>query len=243
MGHRVYFPDLTDNSAGLITITGDEAHHALRVRRLVAGDPVEVLDGEGLVAHTRVQATAKTRDGWSMDLAVDRLEPVPPTMPSVSIASATPKGARIEDVIDGLSQVGATEWRPIVTRRTVVDPREGKLDRLERVAIEAMKQCGRAWKLNIASTHTFKQIVNSVGRVILADASGGPYEPSGADFVTVLIGPEGGWEQGEIDFALNAGLGVKVARFGPHIMRTEVAAVVAACHVLTAEQSLRARAV
>jgi len=234
MGHRVYFPDLSDHPAGAITVSGEEAHHALRVRRLEVGDAIEVLDGKGLVAHTRIQSTAKTRDGWSMALAIDRLEHVPRPVPSISVASSTPKGARIEDVVDGLSQVGASGWHPLLTRRTVVDPREGKLERLERVAIEAMKQCGRAWRLDLGPTQRFTDFLKSPGHVIMADASGEPYAPTGANDITLLIGPEGGWEQTEIDLARSSG--VTLARFGPHIMRTEVAAVVAASHIVSAER-------
>src|SRR5262245_37916537 len=139
MGHRVYFPDLSDESAAPITITGEEAHHALRVKRLDVGESVELLNGEGLVGHTRIRSTGKTQDGWAMMLDLERLEEVPPVAPCVCIAAATPKGERLEDMVDGLSQVGAYSWRPITTKRGVVDPGPGKLERLERVAIESMK--------------------------------------------------------------------------------------------------------
>jgi 16S rRNA (uracil1498-N3)-methyltransferase len=244
MGHRVYFEDLSHESTGVITITGDEAHHALRAKRLEVGESVELLNGEGLVGHTRIQSTSKTREGWSMVLALERLEEVPPVQPCVCIASATPKGERLEEMVDGLSQVGAYTWRPITTKRgVVVDPGHEKLQRLERVAIESMKQCGRAWRLFFPMIHPYKEVLNSTGRVIVADASGEPYQPTGADWVTVVVGPEGGWDPSEIDFARNRGLGIKFVRFGPYTMRTEVAAVVAAAHVLAAEQAFRAKAI
>src|ERR1051325_10870618 len=174
MGHRVYFPDLTAESAGLISVSGEEAHHALRVKRLQVGDTVEVLNGEGLVGHTRIKSTTKTSDGWVMELAIEGLKDLPPLQPAVGIASATPKGERLEEMIDGLSQVGAATWRPISTKRGVVDPREGKLERLERIAIESMKQCGRAWPLLLLASSPFRQALNTIGRVIIADASGRP---------------------------------------------------------------------
>jgi 16S rRNA (uracil1498-N3)-methyltransferase len=243
MAHRIYIPQLEAEPQGLITITGEEAQHALRVKRLEVGDPVEVCDGEGTVAYGRIGAGRKERGEWALDVAVERVEVVPQPPPYVSVNSAVPKGDRLAAMIEGLSQVGAAGWRPIKTLRSVVDPREGKLERVERIATEAMKQCGRPSRLNIWPPAPFKEVVNSIGRVVIADASGGDYEPCGFETIVILVGPEGGWEKSELEFALGAGLGVKAVRFGPHVMRTEVAAVVAAAQVLSAERALRARAV
>ncbi|HYE63809.1 MAG TPA: RsmE family RNA methyltransferase [Phycisphaerales bacterium] len=240
MGHRVYFPSLETVESGLITVTGEEAHHALRVKRLAVGDAIDVLDGQGRVARTRIATTDKTRDGWAMGLEVGSLDRVTQVAPLVTVAAAVPKGERLEWIIDGLSQVGAAAWRPLSTRRSVVDPREGKLERLHRVAIEAMKQCGRAHVLQLLPIASLAESLKT-GRVVIADASGGEYQPTGADAITLLIGPEGGWEPAELEAA--AGAGAIIARFGPHVMRTEMAAVVACAEVLSVEKRSRARAV
>ena len=239
MAHRIYFPHLSRDSAGVITIAGEEAHHALRVKRLEPGDRVELCDGRGLVARVCLAESRKTREGWEADFEVERVDAVEPVQPRGLVASAVPKGERLEALIDGLSQVGAAEWRPMKTKRSVVDPREGKLGRLERVATEAMKQCGRAWRLEIGSMVRFDEVLSA--GVVIADASGGEYTPSGEDAVTILVGPEGGWEPDELEQAVRAG--ARPARFGPHTMRTELAAVVAVAQVLSAERVLRGRAV
>lgn len=225
----------------MITVSGEEAHHALRVKRLEVGDGVELCDGRGLVAQTKIAKTDKTRDGWVMGLEVVSRGLVPVMLPEVVVASAVPKGDRLEWMIDGLSQVGAAAWRPMGTKRSVVDPREGKLERMERVAVESMKQCGRAHVMRLDGMGAFKDVVSGGGRVVIADASGGEYEASGGERVVVLIGPEGGWDAGELELARAAG--AQVARFGPHVMRTEVAAVVAAAEVIGAERRFRGQAV
>ena len=74
------------------------------------------------------------------------LEPAP--KPRVTVLASAPKGDRLEAMIDGLSQVGASAYAPLASERTIVEPRQGKLDRLTRIAIESMKQCGRAWMLS-----------------------------------------------------------------------------------------------
>jgi 16S rRNA (uracil1498-N3)-methyltransferase len=241
MAHRVYFPDLPEALTGSITIEGDEAHHALRVKRLEHGDGVEVCDGRGLVALTRLSASSKTRQGWAMELWVERIERRPQVTPFVTIASAAPKGERLEAMIDGLSQAGAGRWVPLLSRRTIVDPGEGKLARLERTVVESMKQCGRAWTLELGTPASFEQALAGDGHVVVAEADGADYVACGHARVTVLIGPEGGWDPHELEKARASG--VTFARFGPHVMRTEVAAVVAAAQVLSAERAFRARAV
>jgi 16S rRNA (uracil1498-N3)-methyltransferase len=65
---------------------------------------------------------------------------------------------------------------------------------------------------------------------VIADAGGQPYEPGKEDRVRLLVGPEGGWTEGELADAVEAG--ARVVRFGRHVMRIETAAVVAAGIIL-----------
>ena len=146
-------------------------------------------------------------------------------MPRVHVHSATPKGGRVDEMIDALSQVGAAAWSPLRTARGVVDPRDTKMERLERIAIEASKQCGRAWKLELGAAKSLDDVLHLGGRVLVADASGQEYEDRGrTDEIHLLVGPEGGWTVEEIEAMRRAG--TAVVRFGPHVMRIETAAVV-----------------
>jgi 16S rRNA (uracil1498-N3)-methyltransferase len=150
----------------------------------------------------------------------------------VEVVSAAPKGPRLGDMIDGLSQVGAASWSPLDSARGVVEPGAAKLGRLERIAAEAAKQCGRAWRLEIGAGLRFEDSLGG-GNVVLADALGAPYKASGQGTVRVLVGPEGGWDPRELDAARRAG--VRIARFGPHAMRIETATVAAAAVILDVE--------
>src|SRR5690606_33999030 len=128
--------------------------------------------------------------------------------------------------------------RPLAAARTVVEPRPGKLDRLSRVAGESAKQSGRAWLLRIGSSATLSEALSgtdaaSGNLVVVADHSGDPYRATGAAEIRLLIGPEGGFEPREIEEARAAG--ASIASFGPHAMRIETAAPVAAAIVLHVE--------
>ena len=234
--HRIHVEALRPDERGRLLVDGDEAHHAVRVKRLGVGGPVELCDGRGRIARGHVAVLDKADRGrWVLSVDVDETAEVPPLCPAVNVWAAAPKGPRLEVLIDQLSQVGAAAWTPLRSARSVVDPREGKLDRMRRLAAESAKQCGRAWALNIHPQRPFEEALahGDDEAVILADAGGEPYQAPGADSIRLLIGPEGGWTAAEIARACEAG--VQVARFGPHVMRVETAAVVAAAHIIDAE--------
>lgn len=222
----------------VLRIGGDEASHALRVKRLEPGQRLRVLDGAGFVAIARLTGTHKGgREGLVMEALIEQRDqsPFPGVSPWVDVLSATPKGARVDEMIDALSQVGAASWSPLETERGVVDPREHKLARLERIARESAKQCGRAWVLRIEG----KQELDAAMRadhagaactIIMADATGEPWPSVAASLaaaprVRLLIGPEGGWTDAERQRARAAG--ARLVRFGPHVMRIEQAAAAA----------------
>lgn len=138
-------------------------------------------------------------------------------------------------MIDGLSQVGAAAWRPLITERTVVEPRAGKLERLQRIAEESLKQCGRAWLLEIGSPIGFAAALRGAHErgdaLVVADAAGGAPPPLAAGApVTLVVGPEGGLTDRESTLAREHG--AAAIRLGPHILRIETAAVVGAAALL-----------
>lgn len=235
--HRIvveHVPDVGERTV----VLGDEAQHALRVKRLEVGDAVTLLDGRGVMARTRIERTGKNRGEWEMEVAVETREMVEPLRPMVHVRTATPKGQRLEEMIEGLSEVGAASWGPLSTTRGVVDPREGKLTRLARITRESMKQCGRAWEMRIEPGGTIAEVMawaaRDGARVVVADASGGAYSAVEGRSVVLLVGPEGGFTEAE--FATARGGGAAVCRFGAHVMRIETAGVVAAAQMVKWER-------
>lgn len=232
--HRIFCETLPAD--GTLQVTGPEAHHALRVKRLEKGDPVRVCDGRGRLCDATVTQSGRNRLGeWEMELAIHGIRTLAAVSPRVEVFSGVPKGPRLEDMIDQLSQVGVAAWRPVLCERTVVEPRQGKLDRLHRVAVEAAKQCGRAWIMEIDEAVPWNEAIRreEALRVIVADSSGEalrPGAPSG--FIRLLVGPEGGLTSDELARARSAG--AEIASFGAHTMRIETAAAVAAGILLAA---------
>lgn len=271
--HRLYLGEFAaGDSQSLaegqrVQVEGDEAAHIIRVKRLAPGDPVELFDGRGLVAravladpeHYALGARASSApSGWpterrrrgggrAVTLLVQEVRHVAPTRPRFEVWAAIPKGARVDEMIDQLSQVGASAWAPLKCARSVVEAREDggghKIERLRRIAIESAKQCARAWLLEIVPppAPTFEQAIaptNPGTLVLLAHGDGDRLGASpaliaairAAATVRLLIGPEGGWDPRELSAARAAA--VPAVRFGPHIMRIETAAPVAVAMVI-----------
>ncbi len=238
--HRVWLAGFPDQPGSRVIFGGLEAHHAVRVRRITAGDSLELLDGKGRIGLATVRDTRRvSRHGeWEVELELKSCRTTPPDYPRVEVLSAVPKGDRLEQLIDGLAQVGAAAWGPLTSLRTIVEPRDGKLARMERVSHEAGKQCGRAWELQILPGRSLDEAIQAPELLpVLADASGQPYHPTGAQFVRLLVGPEGGWSPQELHHCRSAGL--LVASFGVHTMRIETAAVLATGIIMHTESHRR----
>lgn len=250
VAHRLYVDEVPSDAGATLAVTGDEASHAVRAKRLTGGERIELLDGRGTVAEAVVAGVDHGRGkkgtaGCVIELVVERVRRVARTAPELDVWTATPKGGRVDEMIEGLSQAGAASWTPMLTDRGVVSPGTGKRARLERIAVGASKQCGRAWVLEVGEERRFDDAWEAGGsvtdgspRLVLADASGAAYTPSGSARIRLAVGPEGGWSEPELRRAHRAG--AVIARFGAHVMRIETAAVVAAGIILDSEGRLAA---
>jgi 16S rRNA (uracil1498-N3)-methyltransferase len=181
------------------------------------------------------EAERRGRGAAKLDVRITLVRRVEPVVPRLEVWSATPKGSRVDELVDGLCQVGVAGWFALETARGVVDPRGTKLERLRKIAAEAGKQCGRAWRMEVEGPLGLgRALAPAAGAaIVVADAAGEPFVATGARLVRLLIGPEGGWSPGELERA--RGAGARINRFGPHTMRIETAAVAAAAVVMAVE--------
>ncbi|PCI09778.1 hypothetical protein COB72_05305 [bacterium] len=230
--HHLVFSDLASASVNdLIELVGQEVHHAVRVKRVKENHTVGVLDGTGTTATATVHSIAGSRSKPALTLKITALDHHKPVFPAIEVFAALPKGDRLDRMIDQLSQLGVTKFRPLLCQRSQRKPETVRIDKLERIALEAAKQCHRPWVLNLDEPITFADAIKDPD-AILADASGkqAVQYPSPAR-VVLLIGPEGGWSDEERD-QINA-TKVPVMRFGLFVLRIEAAACAASAIVLS----------
>lgn len=220
MAERFYAPDLA-SAAGQIVLEGPEAHHIRTVLRAKPGTAVEVFDGQGTTAAGQVAAVE--RHAVVVDLGPLARVPAPSPAERFTIAAALPKGDRASWMIEKLTELGVDCFQPLRTARSVTHPREGKEDKLRRTMVEACKQCGRAWFLDL-------EPLAEVAAVLAAPAPGWLLDPRGEPNTSalpfpaqVLIGPEGGWTGEELNLARAAGW--RVVRIAGPILRVETAAI------------------
>lgn len=235
-------PDPHDSSLWdrSITLDAEQTHHARRVLRLRVGDRIGVFDGRGAVGEGQISHLPQ-RGGAGAVVRLLDVSHVAPPRPCIELATALPKGPRSADLVAGLSQAGADRLIPLRCERAAVDPNSVKPKRLERAAVEAAKQCGRAHLLGIEAPAGLAELVNRPHDLRLF-ALAAPQVPielapliAQAQRVLILVGPEGGWTDEEQSHASEAGC--RPWHFGPHVMRIETACTAACAIVRYASQA------
>lgn len=196
----------------------EDRHHLTRVQRVRVGDEVTAADGRGRWRPCRL-----VTDG--------RLEVLGPvtTLPDVAsrtVAVALLKGDRNDLVVQKLTELGLDRIVVFPAARSVARWEPAKVERqrlrFERIAREAAMQSRRARLPDVVVLGGLAEVLAAVtpggGRVALAEPGG---DRPTADLATVLVGPEGGWDPGELTVVSGR------VDLGPTVLRAETAAVVA----------------
>ena len=213
---------------GLVVVGGPEAHHLGTVCRVRPGDQVCLFNGDGRQYPARVVEVSR-RD---VTLEVLGVEAPSRELPfALHLAAPLPKGDRAQFLVEKLTELGVTSFSVLSTRRSVVQPREAKLDRLQRYVVEASKQCGRNVLMSVVAPRDVTAFLADASLPplrLLAHPGGGPLPQRGDAGVVAAVGPEGGFISAEVEQARAAGW--QLVGLGPRILRVETAAVVLAAH-------------
>ncbi|MCL2348807.1 MAG: 16S rRNA (uracil(1498)-N(3))-methyltransferase [Planctomycetaceae bacterium] len=234
-------PDAARDSA-VAVITGDEARHLIRVMRQKAGDRVTLFDGIGNEFDAVIREIKKDR--VFCDVTGSRKTVVEPAC-RVTIAVSLPKGDRQKWLVEKLTELGCFRLIPLKTERGVARCSEEALERLRRQVLEASKQCGRSVlmqvspEMSIAECHAlFEREKTESGTSDFAAFIAHPIsdaavnqkkmadvlkQASTLQQVLVLVGPEGGFSQDEIQAALD--FDFQPLDLGKRILRVETAAI------------------
>jgi len=221
-------------------ITGDELKHLSVVLRLRAGDPVEVFDGRGRGFSGRLAEVGKTH------AVVVREAPITEARDSalrIGLAQGIPKGDRMEWITQKATELGVDSLLPLELDRCVVHlggetKRQDRQARWQKTALEAAKQCGR---LTVPTVLPPVALDPFLRRIQPSDLLLIPWEQGGQplrDFfaeeergkmirspgegqIWIMIGPEGGMTEAEVETGRR--IGGRVLTLGPRILRTDTA--------------------
>jgi 16S rRNA (uracil1498-N3)-methyltransferase len=213
-----------------LTVDDEDGHHLARVLRLRVGEGVTAADGKGTWRPYQVRTL--TRSGLTLaatGLALTEPEPAV----GLAVAFALTKGAKPDLTVQKLTELGVDRILPVLAARSVARPAPDRaaadLVRWQRVATEAAKQCRRS-RLPAVEPLAPVTTLAGHGALVVADRGGAPAgglpDPPAGE-VLVAVGPEGGWERGEVD---TLGPWATIS-LGAHVLRAETAALAAAAVV------------
>lgn len=226
-------PDqMTDSTC---TIVGEDVHHIQRVMRYTIGDEFICSDGHGRTVKVSVTRLSNDEVNCNIiqELTESRELPI-----HVLIAQALPKGDKMEWIIQKGTELGAHQFFPFSSKRTIVkyDHKKEKkrIERWQKIAKEAAEQAHRDIVPNIQQVHTIGELMN-----VEADAKLIAYEDvalstghhsafystlqslNHGSRLLVAIGPEGGFDKAEVDDLMQVGF--QPVSLGKRILRTETA--------------------
>jgi 16S rRNA (uracil1498-N3)-methyltransferase len=231
-------PGLAGAAAGdAVEVLGDEARHAVVVKRIRVGERVTLTDGAGTSATCSVTGTSKS----SLSVTVDAVASTDPEMPRVVVVQAVPKGDRGELAVEMLTEVGVDVIVPWAAARCVSvwrgDKQTKALAKWRSTAREAAKQSRRSWFPEVADLVGTAEVVDLLRDasvpVVLHEAASGPLADlplPGRGEIVIVVGPEGGISDDEL--AAFAAVGAEPVRMGTSVLRTSTAGVAATAALL-----------
>ncbi|SHK72544.1 16S rRNA (uracil(1498)-N(3))-methyltransferase [Hymenobacter psychrotolerans] len=234
MPHTFFAPDL---SADTYTLPEDESKHAVRVLRLTPGDAVALVDGRGGVFQAQVTDANPKR----CQLRIVQQQQVPRRPYFVHVAVAPTKNLdRMEWLVEKAVEMGVEQLTFLRTARS--ERRELKLERLQKIAVSALKQSGQAWLPVLTELTDFADFLPTAAAetTFIAHLEEGERTPlarvaAAGTGCCVLIGPEGDFTPQEIEAAFARG--VRPVTLGASRLRTETAAL-AAVHTVHVAREL-----
>jgi 16S rRNA (uracil1498-N3)-methyltransferase len=217
-----------------VTLTGSDVSHIRTVLRLKAGDSIQVIsDSDQWLTVRLIEVKAKEVHGEIIDSKTVNLE----SPLTVHLGQAMIKGNAFDVILRKSVELGVHSVTPLTTERCVVKTPEGsnKIERWKKIVLESSKQCGRSKIPQVAEMAKSLDVFcrNNKDRDLklifweqepntrLKDIRLNVTPRS----VAILIGPEGGFSQAEIETVREYGF--QSVSLGPRILRAETAPLVA----------------
>jgi 16S rRNA (uracil1498-N3)-methyltransferase len=225
-----FVEDLPTSTGAIYEFDGEDAHHAVRVLRMTAGEIFMLSDGEGAWSEVKVFAVKKK----SLEVQVLSSGFQEPLRTSITVVQAIPKGDRAKEAIELLTEAGVDTIIPWTSSRSI-----GKgTDKFAVTAREASKQSRRLRIPRVVDAASTDQICALIKQssctVVFHESAPSALSelklPLGISDVVIIIGPEGGITDEEL--ARFSDAGAMLSRMGRPVLRSAhagIAAVSALC--------------
>lgn len=228
----------TDRLPGQTRLTGQDARHIFKVLRLKINDILWLTDGCGFDYKGRIIQVSP----GSVDLEIfEQIESTTESYLKLVLFSGMLKDKKMDMIIKHVTQLGIHQWFPFFCERSVPSPGRSRLqkryDRWQTIARESLKQCRRSRMVDIKFPMAFDQAMEAADpfdlKIAFWEKSKKPFSTLSTSKQTqtacILIGPEGGFSETEIQQAIDKGF--SAYSLGPRILRAETASI-AACTLI-----------
>ena len=235
---RRFFVD-PDNIVGpTAVLTGTEARHITSVLRLAPGTIITLFDGSGTYFEARLMKISPTRVETNIISITPYIEDSEGSAPALHLGIGLLKGPKMDFIIQKITELGVASLHPFRSQYCAAhDQAVIRLDRWQKIALEACKQCNRPKPPDLHEVTSFKDLLSLCGqeehelKLIFWEEAGqkslqetlGPIGQ--IQSALILIGPEGGFSTSEVSDAVGAGY--EPVTLGSRILRAETAAVAA----------------
>ena len=224
------FSDVRLSVGDVLRLPEEEGRHLFKVLRARTGEIIEVVDG------SRRLFDAELTQGREATITEER--PAPSDEGGVTLYQAVPKGRHMDLVVEKATELGVGTIVPLATEHGVVrlDRGDGKVERWRRVATAAARQSQRLRVPEVREALPFTEAVEEAGESGVLLHNGLALPPLEATVsggtVSLFVGPEGGFSEGELDLAVKGG--IRLASLGPFRLRSETAGMVAVARACAA---------
>ncbi len=215
----------------VLRLPDEEGHHLFKVLRARPGETIEVVDGAGSLF------AAELTEGC--EATVTQEHTAPEDAGGVTLYQAVPKGRHMDLVVEKATEVGVGAIVPLATEHGVVrlDRGDGKVERWYRVAVAAARQSQRLRVPEVREVIPFAGAVEEAGESGVLLHNGPDLPPlevtvSAGGAVSLFVGPEGGFSEGELELAVENR--IRLASLGPFRLRSETAGMVAVARACAA---------
>ena len=209
-----------------ITLDAQQLHYLLRVVRLGNGDRFMALDGTGNCWLAEIE------DRTANIIEAVKIKTELPV--SLSLITALPKGSGYEQILRCCTELGASNFIPVISDRTILKPKPNKVDRWRKIVIEAAEQSERQIVPNVLEPVKFSQAIaqtsSTQNKYICVARGNAPIWSSlqnrtrSESEIIIATGCEGGWTEQEVERAIE--LGFQPVSLGKRILRAVTAPIV-----------------
>jgi len=226
--NQFFVPRLAEGVSRIV-LEGEEHRHLAKAARVRPGETVWLFDGSGRRFLARVETVGEERTS----LAVLKAEEPETPRTRVMLAACLVEARKFDDILEKASELGCSDVLPVESARSLKAPgerAEKKLERWRRIAREAAKQCKSRFLTEVHPPRPLRDLLReppAERRIFLSEHGGRPLRDvvadAGPDAVVLLVGPTGGWTEGEERDIRRAGF--EAASLGRRILKSETAAL------------------